>query len=223
MKELLATKLQVMERVRRRMPFDCERKYGRWNPIALTSIKNGVEYWRCRCECGTEREKVSVHDLRKGKSLSCGCLRRERTSEATKKHGLVNTPAYRTWSAMRQRCTNPNFKFYSYYGGRGISVCERWQNSFESFLADMGQPPEGCSLDRIDSNGNYEPGNCRWATRTEQMRNTRACRILTFAGQSMCVADWADQLGINAEVIHARLCRKWPIERVLSPLTRKAS
>ena len=128
--------------------------------------------WICRCDCGNITEVIAAH-LREGRVKSCGCLQRERAAQAATKHGMSNTKVYWVWSQMRDRCTNANSRDYPYYGGRGISVCERWLK-FENFIADMGVPPSGLTLDRKDNDGNYEPGNCRWATRAEQTTNKRA-------------------------------------------------
>lgn len=130
-----------------------------------------VVFWLCQCECG---EVVSVRgaSLRFGHTNSCGCLAREATGNAARKHGRSKTKTYAVWKTMRQRCSNPNDANYHYYGGRGVSVCGRWE-SFEAFIADMGEAPKGLTLDRIDPNGNYEPGNCRWATWAVQRHNRR--------------------------------------------------
>ena len=135
---------------------------------------------------------------------------------------------YSAWGAMIQRCTNPKTVHYDRYGGRGIKVCDRWLNSYVDFLADMGRCPAGMEIERIDNDGNYEPGNCCWATRKAQNRNTSLCRLLTFRGQSLAVAEWAEILGINHRTIMSRLNMGWSEERALGvpvrptkPKTRK--
>lgn len=120
---------------------------------------------------------------------------------------------YATWRNMLQRCERPESPDFSRYGGRGISVCERW-HSFAAFLADMGAKPEGMSIDRIDNDGNYEPGNCRWATKKEQGRNRRTNRKVTFNGETLTPAEWAERLGMSREVMHQRL-KRWSTEEAL--------
>lgn len=117
---------------------------------------------------------------------------------------------------MVQRCTNKNRPDFASYGGRGITVCEKWRASFAAFLADMGEKPEGTSLDRINNNRGYEPGNCRWATKHQQMQNTRGTRLLTFNGETMGINAWAHRLGINKESLRGRFKRGWPIEKALT-------
>jgi len=138
---------------------------------------HGTWYGLYRCGCGTEFEARTTN-VNTGRTRSCGCLQRTRSAETLRKlrlrHGRTGTRLHRIWVAMRRRCDYPAGHNYAYYGGRGITVCARWRDSFESFAGDMGEPPtEHHSIDRIDPDGNYEPGNCRWATRSEQMRNTR--------------------------------------------------
>jgi hypothetical protein len=117
---------------------------------------------------------------------------------------------------MVARCTNPKRPDYAYYGGRGITVCERWRISFGAFLEDMGTKPHGLSLDRIDNTRGYELGNCRWATKHEQMQNTRGTRLIAFGGRSMGIAAWAREIGINKESLRTRLLRGWTVEAALT-------
>lgn len=144
--------------------------------------RRGQARWLCRCDCGTEKV-VSASSLKSGTSRSCGCLNEElkRARKTTLRHGHTAangrskrqaSPTYTSWRAMRDRCSKANHHAWENYGGRGIAVCERWAR-FENFLADMGERPDGTSLDRIDPNGNYEPGNCRWADDVAQRRNQR--------------------------------------------------
>lgn len=143
--------------------------------------KQGAVIWLCSCDCGNHTSVVSASMIAK-RTSSCGCGVGQSTRSRFTKHGHAadykTTSEYRAWDAMIQRCHNPKTKFYSYYGGRGIKVCDRWRKSFASFIADMGKKPDSkLTLDRFpDNNGNYEPGNCRWATRKQQSANTRPPR-----------------------------------------------
>ena len=133
------------------------------------------------------------------------------------RHGDSGTPEHDAWKSMRARCNRPSHEFYSYYGGRGIAVCDRWNDSYENFLADLGRRPgRGYSLERIDNNGNYEPGNVRWATQAEQQRNNRKTRYLTYNGKTQCLTDWAAEIGMSLDGLRGRIDRGWSVEDALT-------
>lgn len=132
-------------------------------------------------------------------------------------HGMCTTPEYKNWFAMKARCTDPKHSAYRWYGARGITVCDAWRDSFQAFLSDVGErPTRQHTLDRIDNERGYEPGNVRWATRTEQMRNTRTNRWLEFNGERLVIQDWARRIGISQATLHQRLQRGWPLEHALA-------
>jgi len=177
--------------------------------------------WLCLCECGIERI-VYEYNLLDGNTQSCGCLHKAIVS----KHGDYQSPEYGIWRQMIRRCSNPNEKNYHNYGGRGISVCQRWQgaNGYSNFLADVGRKPAGRSLDRHpNKNGDYEPSNVRWATQKEQCRNTRRNRLLSFNGKTKCLTEWAETLNLGIATIRWRLQRGWPVDRVLAPIQKGRS
>ena len=157
-------------------------RFGRWLVVGSAPVRlAGITKWACRCDCGTERMVAGGH-LRGGRTNSCGCYNREvagrRALERSTTHGHSPrgkaSPEYRAWRSMLNRCDHPCVNSYERYGGRGITVCSRWRESFEAFLADMGpKPSPKHSVDRIDNDGNYEPGNCRWATPIEQAQHKR--------------------------------------------------
>lgn len=179
--------------------------------IAKTYLKNEKK-WHCICDCGKTNGVRSDH-LRQKKIQSCGCL----LKEANTKHGMAESPEYVIWCAIIQRCFNKNNRKYSLYGSRGITMSESWRNSFLDFYADMGpKPGPQYSIDRINVNGNYEAGNCRWATNKEQCLNTRRNIRVTHVGKSLTVDEWSSKTGIHRNTITHRLNRGLPSELVLS-------
>ena len=176
--------------------------------------------WLCLCDCGTWHVATTKH-LRRGDVKSCGCLARQ-LSPANKTHGSSRTGLYRVWLSMRRRCENPSDPSFKNYGGRGIKVCDRWNRSFEAFVADMGErPASALTVERIDNDGNYEPGNCKWATRQEQARNQRSNRLIEHDGRVQCLARWAEEFGIGASCLRRRLdVQGLPIAEALTRTSR---
>lgn len=200
------------------------KQFGRLTVVSYFGASPGGRgsVWLCRCACGNEKHILSGQ-LHRGTS-SCGCLNKDVQRARLTKHSRSRTSAYRIWSTLRQRCTNPNNTQFKNYGARGIKVCDRWLASFEDFAADMGPRPDGGEIERIDNNGNYEPGNCRWASRKEQCRNTRRTRFLTHNGETLCVTEWAERLGVHPVTLHLRLKKGWSVEKTVTtpPLKRQA-
>jgi len=156
--------------------------------------------WICQCDCGRQ-SIVVAYSLTSGKQISCGCFKRERLGKSSKKHGhsvgRKTTREYQSWSGAKKRCCDPKNDKYSIYGARGISICDRWKDSFENFFLDMGACPPGHSIDRINNDGNYEPGNCRWATAKEQVRNRSNTIRMEWDGRLMTIAEICEAEGIR--------------------------
>jgi hypothetical protein len=173
--------------------------------------------WKCACACGAFAV-VTTGSLNSGNTTSCGCYKNERQrSSRTGKHHDKGSSEYTCWCRMRARCFNENTHSYALYGGRGITVCQRWME-YANFLADMGRKPtKRHSIDRIDVNGNYEPGNCRWATPSQQLRNTRVNRMVEFNGELRPLVEWCEILNLNYYRTHNRLSRGLSVERCFYP------
>ena len=192
------------------------RRFGRWTVIEPSEKRGHHRIWKCQCDCGTVKD-VYETNLKCGKTLSCGCL----VKEVNSTHGDYDSRLYGIWASMLDRC-KPNHHGSKNHGDRGITVCKEWKNSFEAFKewaisngydsnAERGQ----CTIDRIDNDGNYEPSNCRWVNNKTQCRNKRNNRILTYKGESHCVAEWAEIIGISPNTIYTRLFNGWSVESAL--------
>ena len=194
--------------------------------IVLSVSENNKNKVICQCSCPNKTIKeIFKYCLISGHTKSCGCLVKEAVSKTAKTHGMSNTKEYRTFKSILTRCFNPNCKEYKHYGAKGITICERWKNSFENFLADMGKcPPDKTSLDRIDNNGNYEPGNCRWSTAEEQNRNKSNSIKIPYDGKKLSMLEWSKITGLNISTIRNRYIRGYSEDQILSPeITRPAS
>ena len=174
-------------------------QFGRLLVIRFSEMKNNGAWWVCLCSCGKEKV-IDGGALRSSHTKSCGCMPKKKPT-----HGLSKTRIYAVWSSMIGRCNNPSDNSYVNYGKRGIKICERWINSFENFYEDMGNRPTNLhSLDRIDVNGNYEPSNCRWATRSIQNNNKRSNVLLSKDGIIMNMKQWSVHLGISYDKLRSR-------------------
>ena len=198
-------------------------QFGRLKVVAFHGLgENGRgASWLCQCSCGSDPKVVYRVDLINGRTKSCGCLSKEKSAERIRAiattHGQRKTRLYQTWLNMKQRCSNPAYKQYADYGGRGITVCERWLGSFEAFSEDMGNPPsDKHTIERRETNGNYEPNNCYWATRNEQALNKRNNVNLTFNGRTQSMTEWARELNDHPTTFRSRLVRGWTVEQAMT-------
>ena len=177
--------------------------------------------WRTACSCGREIV-LTAGALRCGRYRSCGCWNRERVTLANTRHGAASKragvrPEWQAWADAKQRCDNPRNRNFHNYGGRGIRMSDEWAASFEVFFAEVGpRPGPEYSLDRLDTNGHYESGNCRWATDPEQRRNRRDTRLMTLNGRTQCMEDWATELGMDARTLAYRVRARWSDEAALT-------
>lgn len=180
--------------------------FGHFTVVAGPVRKGRKAHWHCRCDCGSDPRLVQETHLKTGRSQSCGCTR-IRVS-----HGYASRTArrreYQAWAGAKARCFNPRNRQYGNYGGRGISMCHRWRGSFGAFIADMGECPEGLTLERKNTNGNYEPGNCVWATVREQIRNRRCSILVDDAGSKITLYEFARKNGLSYNALHHLVHRR---------------
>ena len=213
---------------RNRKPDGIGTRYGRLvisecaPPYVQPSTGVRQRRWLVRCDCGAEKI-VTQHGLRTGKTKSCGCLNEEMKrsrvdhGHACRSDNRKPTRTFNAWRTMLQRCTNPKAEQWKNYGARGITICDRWRQSFSNFLADLGEAPEGMTLERTNVNGNYEPSNCVWASPKEQARNTRRARKVTFQGREMPLKEACEITGAKYSTAYWRLKAGHSLEWVLTP------
>jgi len=195
----------------------------RFGRLTVTEIHKSVKrktFWTCKCDCGGTTE-VTATNLKSGNTKSCGCYRQAFTTTRNTTHGLGRPPEYTVWAKMRDRCENSNNPSWVHYGGRGITVCERW-SKFENFYADMGtRPTDDHQIDRIDNDGPYAPENCRWATRVENCSNRRNTVKIEWRGEVDTIPGWARKIGIPQYALWMRIRRLgWDLDRAMTEPVR---
>lgn len=199
-------------------------KFGRLTVIQrVDNDQWGKPRWLCQCGCKNKNRIIILgNNIRRGHTKSCGCLSKEKTSQRFTKHGRSqNDKTYQSWVNMKQRCTNPNYRKYEDYGGRGIKVCKRWLNSFTNFLKDMGERPLDRTIERKNNNKGYYKGNCKWATKKEQVRNTRDNLHITHNGETRLLIEWSEKTGILYRVSYKRIyILGWSIRKALTTPVR---
>lgn len=197
----------------------------RWSHRIAKNSTNVTHFWMCQCSCGSPAKPVATSALRTGRTVSCGCNKREKAT----RHGFCTNDAvkaagpspHKAWAGMKGRCLNPKAKGYKNYGGRGIKICEKWIE-FEGFYEDMGPTYEkGLKLDRRDNNGDYTKENCQWVTHKQNCNNTRGNRTVEWRGLTRTIAEWSDATGLEWQTIAGRIEAEWPLDDVFTkPLGR---
>lgn len=194
-------------------------RFGELVVVSRAEDRKRNRYWNCVCDCGRPSVVAGV-SLTRGRTKTCG------HGVNAPKHGHAftgkHTNEYKTWLAIKQRCFNKNHIAFCHYGGRGITMCQEWKDSFPAFFRDVGpKPSSNHSIDRIDNSKNYEPGNCKWATRSEQMNNTRAVKLVTIDGETKTVTEWCDILGLSKTMVRNRIHIGWTPEKALTTPKKK--
>ena len=191
-------------------------RFGRLLVIGKTRSKGCRVAWVCKCDCGNETAPITT-ELLKGRTRSCGCLRRENFGNAARKHGLYKTRLYRIWSNMIQRCSNPKNNNYHLYGAKGVTVCDEWKDfsAFSKWAFENGYD-DSLSIDRIKNNKGYSPDNCRWATPQEQTDNRDCTKRISFNGKTQTLKQWSEETGVAYKNLLWRIDRGWPVEKALT-------
>ena len=198
------------------------KRFGRLIVIKFTGKKGTCRLMQCKCNCGNYTI-TRIYDLLNGDTKSCGCYKKDMIRKTKTTHGMSGTKFYLRWWNLKNRCYNPNFPDYRYYGARGIFMCERWKNSFSDFYNDIiGTYKDGLTLDRINNNGPYSPENCRWATRREQSQNRNYCHQITIAGKTYPLWKWLQIYSIKRSTYGTRhWTYGWPIIKAITTPVRK--
>jgi len=196
-------------------------KFGRLTVVSRARNRKAKVVWNCVCFCGACKAVIS-DSLLSGATKSCGCFQIDIVTSRSITHGMRHTAEYYTWLNMKQRCNNPKTDYYYLYGGRGVTVCDSWLNSFQVFIDDMGvKPTPEYTIERADNNKGYSPCNCYWATKKAQGNNKRNNRNIEFGDEILTLSQWSDITGIKSKTIAARIDNYgWPIERALTERTR---
>lgn len=201
-------------------------RFGRLTVVEFAGVRGRNSYWKCVCDCGETIVTKSSY-LTSGDTKSCGCLKLERISNLTAKHNMSKTKIFGVWATMLRRCFTPTNKKFSDYGGRGIKVCDEWRDNFKAFyeyvsnLEHYGE--EGYSLDRINNDGDYEPGNVRWATLKEQGRNKRNNVFVEYDGEKMTLKEAADRSGLKYSTLYRRYCQGWNEQSLFASVNQSAA
>ena len=203
-------------------------KFGRLTVIKrVDNDKKGDSCWLCKCDCGNYKV-VGSNNLKSGNVKSCGCLRESMAKTKLYIHGKYKTRLFRLWSNIKTRCYNKKEKAYKYYGGRGITMCDEWLSDFMNFYnwaIDNGYDENAkkyeCTIDRIDNNKGYFPDNCRWVTQQIQNRNKRTNKNITYNGETHCLMEWAEILGVNYKSLCNRFSYGWSLDRIFNQPYRK--
>ena len=193
-------------------------RYGRLTVLRFAGrASNGHSQWLCKCDCGRETT-VARSNLRTGKQVSCGCKRREQAGAMNYSHGGSNTRLYSIWTNMITRTTNPKGTAYNRYGGRGITMCPEWRNSFEAFRdwALANGYTDDLTIDRVDNDSGYRPDNCRWTTWHEQFNHRTDTRLITYDGETLSISQWAEKLNLPKSMLYQRFAAGWSAERALT-------
>ena len=195
--------------------------FTRWTVLKRAGHQGAKITWLCRCSCGTEKI-VPGDGLRNGTSKSCGCYHHDELISRNTTHSMSNSREFKSWAQAINRCLNKSSSDYKNYGERGISVCDRWsgKSGFQNFYFDMGPRPKNTSIERKNNYAGYSPGNCYWATRSEQNNNKRSNINITHNGKTQTAKQWAKELGIHPQTLYSRIKNGWTVERALS-LPRK--